>query len=62
MLVTTTKGVMESEELEMREGALDDDNELTRWVEYWKDDELVHRSVHIELKKPLVSISALGEF
>jgi hypothetical protein len=50
-LVTTTKGEMEESLLEKREGSLDNDNETTTWVEYWHEGELVHRSVHVTLKK-----------
>jgi hypothetical protein len=49
--VFTTKGEMEESLLEKREGALDNDNERTTWVEYWCEGELVHRSVHVVLKK-----------
>jgi hypothetical protein len=51
MLVNTTKGEMDDSLLEKREGELDNENELTRWTEYWLDGELVHRSVHVELKR-----------
>lgn len=51
MIVTTTKGDMDDSLLEKREGAVDNENELTTWVEYWLDEELVHRSVHVTLKK-----------
>ena len=51
MIVTTTYGDMDDSLLERREGAVEDDNEYTIWVEYWKDAELVHRSVHVTLKK-----------
>ena len=57
MIVTTTKGDMDDSLLEMREGSLDNDNETTTWVEYWMDEELVHRSAHVRLKKS-VSLSA----
>ena len=50
-LVTTTLGDMDDSLLEKREGTVDNDNELTTWVEYWKDDALVHRSAHVTLKK-----------
>lgn len=50
MLVTTTKGDMDDALLEKREGSLDNDIELTTWVEYWMGDELVHRSAHVTLK------------
>ena len=51
MLVTTTKGDMDDTLLEKREGTVDNDNELTTWVEYWLEGELVHRSAHVTLKK-----------
>jgi len=51
MLVTTTKGEMDDSLLVKKEGSVDNDNEYTTWVEYWLDDELVHRSVHVTLKK-----------
>ena len=50
-LVTTTKGDMEESLLEKKEGFVDNDNEYTTWVEYWLEGELVHRSVHVQLKK-----------
>ena len=54
MLITTTKGDMEESLLEKREGAVDNDNEFTTWVEYWDAGELVHRSAHVTLKKSVV--------
>ena len=52
MLVTTTKGDMDDSLLVKQEGTVDNDNELTTWVEYWLDGELVHRSAHVTLKQP----------
>ena len=51
MIVTTTKGDMDDSLLMKQEGAMENDNELTSWTEYWLDGELVHRSVHVLLKK-----------
>lgn len=51
MLVTTTKGEMDSALLERRDGSIDNEDEFTNWVEYWHEGELVHRSVHVILKK-----------
>ena len=51
MIVTTIKGDMDDSLLEHRAGEIENDNELTTWVEYWLDEELVHRSVHVTLKK-----------
>ena len=51
MIVTTTKGDMDDSLLEHRSGQVDNENELTTWVEYWLDGELVHRSAHVTLKK-----------
>jgi hypothetical protein len=50
-LITTTKGDMDESLLEKREGSVDNDNEYTTWVEYWLEEELVHRSAHVTLKK-----------
>ena len=50
-LVTTTKGEMDDSLLEKKEGMIDNENETTRWVEYWLDGELVHRSVDMTLKR-----------
>lgn len=50
-LVNTTKGEMDDSLLEKREGVDENDNERAEWVEYWLDGELVHRSVHMTLKK-----------
>ena len=54
-LVQTTKGFMDENLLEKREGSVDNDNEYTRWIEFWLDGELVHRSVHVELKKNVLA-------
>jgi len=51
LIVTTTKGDMDDSLLEHRAGEIENDNELTTWVEYWLDGELVHRSAHVTLKK-----------
>jgi hypothetical protein len=50
-MVNTTYGEMDESLLEKKEGTFEDDNELTTWVEYWKGEELVHRSAHVTLKK-----------
>ena len=50
-MVNTIYGEMDEALLEKKEGTFEDDNELTTWVEYWKDSELVHRSAHVTLKK-----------
>lgn len=50
-LITTTKGLMDPEDLEKREGVYEDDNERTAWVEYYDDGELVHRSAHVHAKR-----------
>ena len=52
--VFTTKGDMDEALLEKKEGSVDNDDEYTTWVEYWFEGELVHRSVHVHLKKALV--------
>jgi hypothetical protein len=54
-LVTTTKGDMDESVLEKRDGTLENDNEVTQWVEYWHKGELVHRSVHVMLKRNVLA-------
>jgi len=61
-LITTTKGDMDESLLEKREGTIDNENETTNWVEYWLTGELVHRSVHVKLKRAVVSFGETAEF
>jgi len=59
MLVTTIHGEMDDALLAKKEGSLDNDVEFTTWTEYWLDDEMVHRSVHVTLKtSPFVQLEA----
>ena len=50
-MVLTTKGEMDESLLEKREGSIDNEIEMTTWVEYWLEGELVHRSAHVTMKK-----------
>lgn len=52
-LISTTLGEIDEAFLEKKVGTLDNDHECTNWTEYWKDGELVHRSVHVHLKQGL---------
>ena len=59
MRVNTTHGEMDESLLVKKEGLVDNEIELTTWVEYWLDDELVHRSVHVTLKtSPFTQLEA----
>jgi hypothetical protein len=62
LIVTTTKGEMDDSLLEKREGTFEDDNELTTWVEYWLEGELVHRSAHVTIKRSLPIGGEVGTF
>lgn len=55
MLINTTKGMMDDDVLEKRDGVVDNDNEYTTWVEYWHNGELVHRSAHVHLKRNVLA-------
>lgn len=46
---------MDDSLLEKKEGSVDNENEFTTWTEYWLEGELVHRSVHVTLKKNVVA-------
>ena len=62
MIVKTTKGDMDDSLLEKKTGEIDNENEHMTWVEYWLDGELVHRSAHIDLKRPIFSDTGVGGF
>jgi hypothetical protein len=62
MMVNTTKGPVDDSLMQQSTGFLDNDNEHTEWVEYRLNGELVHRSVHVTLKKSLFTDAAAGEF
>ena len=51
MIITTTKGDMDTSLLEHKQGSIDNDVEYTTWDEYYLDGELVHRSAHVTLKQ-----------
>jgi hypothetical protein len=51
MIVTTTKGEMDDSLLEKREGSDETDSETISFTEYWLSGEMVHRSVHVVLKR-----------
>lgn len=60
-MITTTKGLMDEALLRKVDGAVDDENEHTTWIEYWHGDELVHRSAHVRLKRGVEAQVVLGE-
>ena len=49
-LIPTTKGEMSEADLRRVDGAVDNANEFTEWVEFYLGEELVHRSVVVSLK------------
>lgn len=55
MIVTTTKGEMDDSLLEKREGSDETDSETISFTEYWLNGEMVHRSVHVALKRNVFS-------
>jgi hypothetical protein len=61
-LINTTRGEMDDSLLDHKTGEIDTENEITRWYEYWIDGELVHRSVHVELKLPACAVTHSGGF
>ena len=61
-MITTTKGMMDEALLDKREGEVNNDHEQTRWVEYWHEGELVHRSVHVHLKEAPALFGELEKF
>ena len=51
MIITTTKGPMDTSLLIKKTGSIDNEVERTTWIEYWLEEELVHRSVNMHLKQ-----------
>jgi hypothetical protein len=62
MLISTTQGTMESDQLEMSVGGHENDNEIASWVEYRLAGELVHRSAAVQLKTPLFAAGVVASF
>jgi protoporphyrinogen oxidase len=61
-VITTTKGPMPEEALAKSEGTDENDNEIVNWVEYRLGDELVHRSVHVHLKRGMFADGVTANF
>jgi len=61
-MINTTRGEMDEKLLTNPSGTIDNDNGHTTGIEYWNRNELLHRSVNITLKKPLISTTEIGEF
>jgi hypothetical protein len=63
-MITTTLGDRDETTLDKREGTVDNDNELTTWVEYRLpgSEEIIHRSVHVRLKRNVTAAPAVGGF
>ena len=51
MKITTIHGLMDEDLLDKKVGSEEDDSQCLTWVEYWYNNELVHRSVHLALKE-----------
>lgn len=62
MIIETTIGLLDDSELEKREGVIDNENEYSKWVEYWQHGVLVHRSADVQLKPLAAAKSEIGEF
>lgn len=61
-MIETTKGQMDESLLEKREGQTETNTETVAWVEYWLENELVHRSVHVHLKEAAIADGAALSF
>jgi hypothetical protein len=61
-IISTTHGDMDESLLEKKTGNVDNENEYTTWTEYYLNGELVHRSVHVTLKKNVSIEGVAAEF
>jgi hypothetical protein len=57
-----TSGQMDTSALEHKSYVFENENEKTTVTEYWLDGELVHRSVHADLKTGLFSAGVTASF
>ena len=55
--IVTTRGLLNVKLLARRCGVIANADLQTDWVEYWLAGELVHRSVHVFVKQPLIGKS-----
>lgn len=62
LLINTTKGPRLEAAMQRKDGAVDNDNERTEWVEFWEGGELIHRSVDIVLKQLPPAGTEIGVF
>ena len=53
VMIQTTLGELDESLLIKKTGQEEDDEKVLTWTEYWKDSELVHRSVDMVLKQGL---------
>lgn len=53
-MIDTIYGRMDKNELVKSTGTQEDENQVLNWVEYRLNDEIVHRSVHLHLKRGIV--------
>lgn len=56
--ITTIYGEMDEEVLECRQGTIDGEFNTINWIEYWLNNELVHRSAHLIIKE---GVDCFGE-
>ena len=61
-MINTTLGEMDENMLQKKEGGHDNENETCKWVEYYFDGALVHRSVHLDLKKGILLEGVAANF
>lgn len=62
MMIGTTLGDMDETRLKKVEGSVNNEKESTTWVEYYFEDALVHRSVKVNLKQPLLFTGLTSSF
>ena len=60
--VITIHGDMDEELLDKRTGMDDTETDTAHWTEYWFQDELVHRSVHLYIKEGITTFGVASDF
>ena len=62
-MITTTRGLMDEATLDCKRGTVEDEDRRVDWVEYRMpgEDQIIHRSVHVQVKRMPAWNAAQGE-
>lgn len=59
-MIETIHGMQDESALTKKTGVIDHPEHSTEWVEYWDDNGIVHRSVHVTMKVGTIAGAVAG--